>query len=418
MTAPRFLSYCTTALTFAFWCALLFLVWRAHGWFDWLGIDYGFFWAAARAFLASGPVAAYDLQMLTVQIQPLAAYSGQSSDPLRAAPVPYPPLFILLFTPLTLVPPVVGFLLWTFGNLLLALSVIRGLASRWPNRPGVLIPSVLMFFPLGYTLFVGQVTIILLFGLYRAYRALEQSRDFVAGLFAGLLLLKPQYALFLMLVFVLKRRWAALQGMVLVGALIVLSNLALLGLSGLVAYYASWSYAVGFQNVHAIVLPQLMINWRGLLVNFAPGLTEFQGLALTFLLSALTASALLVIWQGAWNPEDRRFAGQFFATMLITLLASHHSHITGAALLVVPGMALAVRKGGPPLLQAILRIGLYSSPLVFLITKSTVLVSISFTALLLVALAIILVHGAFPSKVDPVGHLPCSFHSRPSGAAA
>lgn len=369
-----------------------------RGLFDWLGIDYGLFWAATQAFWSNSPASAYDLQVVTQYVQSLAAYYGQLADALRVGPTPYPPVFVLLFTPFIIPPPTIGFALWTLANAGLALYVLHGLATRFAQWPWGIAAIALTFFPLGYTLFVGQVTVILLFGLYQAYRAFEKGQDFRGGLFTGILLLKPQYAFLFVLVLVFKRRWAAVQGIIVVGIALLLSSLAILGPDGLLKYLGSLNYASGFRSVDPIVYPQQMISWRGVLVNFLPGVSETQGLVLTAVLSAITASALIVVWRGPWNPRDEHFAARVLATTIITLLVGFHSHVHGAALLLVPGLALASSHRCPPLVRAVMRVSLFLPTIIFGLTGWVTLVAIIFASLMLLALGAIVMDIVTPRQ--------------------
>jgi hypothetical protein len=77
------------------------------------------------------------------------------------------------------------------------------------------------------------LTRLLSFGFYRADRSLEGGRDFRAGLWGGALDLKPQYLGFLILVFLFKRRWHTLGGLVVAGLAVLVGSLAIVGQDGL-----------------------------------------------------------------------------------------------------------------------------------------------------------------------------------------
>lgn len=251
------------------WYLFISSVWRELGLFNWLGIDYGLFWAATRAFLFDSPVSAYDLGIVAKYLQPLLDFYGPNSPPLQIGPTPYPPIFLMLFVPFAVLPPVGGFVLWTSANVALAAYVLRGLAARYRSEiPGwLMVPLALTFFPLAYTFITGQVTVLLLFALYQAYGSFEEGRDLRAGLWVSVFLLKPQYAVFLCLVLLLKRRWSAVVGIAAGATVLLVSTLAALGPSGVVTYVKSLSYAAGFRPVDPIVHPEQMISWRGILLN-------------------------------------------------------------------------------------------------------------------------------------------------------
>lgn len=377
---------------FAMWAHAIASIWQSRGLFDWMGLDYAIFRSIAMGLVSGEPASMYDLDSITAHIRPLTAYYGPRADPLKVGPGPYPAVYILPFVPLTMLPPVVGFLVWVLANLALAISVARGLASRFEDQSWGLVATAVLFFPVTYALLLGQVTIILLFGLYRAYRAFEEGRDFRAGLWTGLLLLKPQYVFFLAIVLLFTLRWRTLAGMTAAGLVILLSSVAIVGPAGLQAYLATVRSMAGFREVHPIIFPDQMINWRGLLVNFLPpGASESLGLQLTLALSVITAGTLPVIWRRGWgDPTGEHFAARFLATMIVTMLVSFHNHIHGAALLLVPGMALAARGGGPRPLPSLFLASLYVPLAVFSLTGSTRLVAWTFLALMLATLVVLL----------------------------
>src|SRR5438876_10033606 len=207
----------------------------------------------------------------------------------------------------------------------------------------------------------------MLAAIYGAYLAFERGDELQAGLLTGVLLLKPQYAVAVVAVLLLKRRWTALAGVGGVALLLVVSSAVLLGTDGLRVYAESVRAVAGFRAVEPGVYPEYMISWRGMLANLLPTVSEAAGLGLTAALTLLTFCALPLIWRGPWEPRSPQFARRFLATLLVAMLTSFHNHVYGAALLLVPGMALvAANIAGKPL-QMLLRVGLFVPPLLFLL---------------------------------------------------
>jgi hypothetical protein len=352
-----------------------------------LGCDYGVLWAASRAVAMGNPIAAYDLDALKTYSAPLAAFSSDATE-IHVLPSPYPPVFFLALSPLTALEPPASLIVWSLVNLVLTVLVVWQLATRYSRRPLAATVIVTAFlFPLAHTLLLGQVTGLMLFALYRAYRGLEEGREFRAGLWIGTMLVKPQYALVLILVLLFKRRWSALTGVAAVGSLLMATTVAVLGLDGVGAYVASLRSVSGFRAVTPGIHPEYMISWRGLLVNVLPqGVTEAQGLALTLVLSIASLALIPVLWRGAWDPGDSRFAARMLATMVITMLVSFHNHAYGALLLLVPALGLAWRPASRRLLHRVLQAALFTPPIVFFTTGSLVTVGLELLALMLIGL--------------------------------
>jgi hypothetical protein len=157
----------------------------------------------------------------------------------------------------------------------------------------------------------------------------------------------------------------------------------------------------------------MMINWRGLLINLLPfDVTEAQGSALVAVLGGLTVCSLPLIWRGRWDPSAPRFAVQFMATIVVTLLASPHSHGHGATLLLVPAAVAAARHAGPRLLQRTLRLAIFVPVLVFAATRTAALANMSVTYLLLLMLGVTLVAEASDLLARRAGRSPASASPR------
>jgi hypothetical protein len=390
------------------WCVGVALFWlatiaRSGGIFvGSLSVDFRSFWAATQAFLTISPVAAYDMPTLNRIIQHLAGYGGGGAA-LMAAPAPYPPPFFLIFAPFALVWPPLGFVGWTLLNLALAILAIRPFL-RTATSPWIVGIMAVLFFPLAFSLYAGQPSGILLFGLAQVYRSLQAEQDWCAGLWLGVLLLKPQYAIGLVLVLLLKRRWRALAGAALAGAILAVLSLALIGVPGLLTYRSLLDEIAGFRSAPAGIAPNIMISWRGFLLNVLPGLTDLQGVMCTLVISALTLLMLPLLWREPWRPQDNAFDARMLATMIITLLAAYHSHIYGATLLLVPGASIAV-KHSQPLLRWLLIGGALAPPFLLLVSSSTIIVATFLTLLMAATLATILGQSSNEMRFGRLGEI-------------
>lgn len=353
-----------------------------------LTVDFRSFWVATQAFLTTGPAAVYDMTTLNHIIQRLGGQGGAVAGALVAAPAPYPPPFFLIFAPFALVAPALGFGLWTLFNLALAAFAVWPLVQT-ARSPWLALVAALVFFPLAISLYAGQPSGLLLFALYQGYRSLRREEEFRAGLWLGVLLLKPQYVFGLALVLLFKRRWSALIGLGVAGTVLAAASLALVGVQGLMAYRTLLSSAAGFRSAPARIAPNIMISWRGFLLNVLPGLNDRTGLLLTLVCSALTVLLLPILWRGPWRPRETAFEVRFLATMMITLLAAYHSHIYGATLLLVPGAQLAISdaRGG---VRRLLLLALLAPPFILLVSGSTIAVAVVLVGLMVALLGTIL----------------------------
>ena len=391
--SPRGIITAAIAINVVFWVVQTAIEWSRFGLFYVLGVDWSRFWGAAKAFIHAGPSSGYDLTAIAHYMQPFYSYyaSNIADMALKVGPAPYPPIFLAIFAPFTVPPPPIGFLLWTAANLLLAFPVARSLAAHFPaNQRRLMTALLLLFYPFGMALFVGQMVIILLFAFWRGYLALEEGGDLRAGAWFGLLLMKPQYAATLMLVLLVKRRWSAIGGAIASGFGLLVTSLAVGGVSGVIAYVRM--ILIDYPNYSGglAISPQGMISWRALVLNMEPDVSKIPGLVLTAVLSVISLVMLAIIWRGDWNPNVPRFHNQMLATMLVSLLVAYHSQVHGAVLLMVPGALIAARETSESFLKKIMVVSVFAPPFVIAVSAivqgNAGMVSLLFLPLMIFAL--------------------------------
>lgn len=387
-----------------FWAACAIHELWVRGLFVDLGGDWASFWGATQAFERQSPAAGYHLPAIAAATRPLSAFAHDGARGARIGPAPYPPIFLDFFSFFTAPPPVVGYLLWTAVSAIVALLVFRRLAARAHlQSPWLYALFLVSSFPVMMALFVGQVVSILLVCVLLACLDFEDGRELRAGFWVGLLALKPQYAPCLVLVILLKRRWAALAGVSLGGGTVLVASLITGGLSGVVAYgrelatsYPSYAGSLG-------VDPRGQLSWRSVVAMTLPGLGSGWSLALVIVLSLLTILTLPLIWRGPWSPHSDDFALRFLATLAVTLLVAYQSQPHGAALLLIPGVLVASKSRSSALLPLLFCSAIAAAPWIglasALILGNLWLVSLAITGVLVSV--VILTLGRVRWTVDP-----------------
>ncbi len=407
LRSPRGYLGAAVVINAIFWAIRIGVEWSLLGLFYVVGVDWSRFWGAAKAFIHSGPSAGYNLGAIAHYMQPMSSYyaSNVSDMSLKVGPAPYPPIFMAIFAPFTLPPPPVGFLLWTLANLLLAVPVARALSRHFPVEQRRLMTILLLLsYPLMMALFVGQMVVILFFGFWKGYEALQRGDDLRAGAWFGLLLMKPQYAAVLMLVLLMKSRWRAIAGATASGFGLLVSSLLVGGVGGVIAYVRM--ILVDYPNYSGglAISPQEMISWRGLVLNLEPDVGKMTGLVVTGALSIISLLLLLVIWRGPWNPRVPRFHNQMLATMLVTLLVAYHSQVHGAVLLIVPAALIAAGEAGSSLVKKAIVVSIFAPPVVVsfsaVVQGNAGMISLFYLPLMIIALAA-LFKNDWPSSDDP-----------------
>ncbi len=307
-----------------------------------VGYDYGLYQAQVAALWSGDPTAIYRPDVLDHYHQLLAVYTSAPQERLPSGAVPYPPVFAWLFTPFTVPNPPIGFAVWTAVNLVALVALAWRLARFFPPGDRLWVGLLFAASPAVWTtLYLGQPMILLAWVVTEAYIALRSGRDLRAGLWIAALVFKPQYAVLIGLLMLWKRRWKTVAGAGVGVAIVLLASILVAGLPALLAYPASLADYTGFRgSAGTLDLPELMINWRSLVLVLMPGLGTRSGLALTLALSLATIVAVAVAWRGPWSPDDRSFPVRATVLLLATLLANYHSHQYGMLLLAAPVASL------------------------------------------------------------------------------
>jgi hypothetical protein len=230
-----------------------------------------------------------------------------------------------------------AYLAFLSANLIVLAVLIRilgplfsPLAQVWSLLP---VATVVCFLPVSIALIEGQDSLILS-ALFAAAVAAEYAQeDLKAGVLLGMTLFKFQYALPVVLLFLVWKRWRFLAGFAISGVAVVGISVWLTGFSGLVTYArsilamsAKYSSANGLlYGIHLDGMP----NLRGLAYMLTGG-----SISATHWI-VLVGSSVVVVWGALKRPS-------LPGALLTAMLVSYHQVISDASLLVLPiGMVLA-----------------------------------------------------------------------------
>ena len=331
----RGLFFAFSLISVAFYVARFWVVLAAGELFHRLGFDWSLFYAQAMAVRAGAGASMYDQAQIDLYIEPLIRYYGGPATALNGWPQPYPPWLAAVLVPFTWPPAPIGFALWLGVSILAALFLAYRVWQLVPElgRVGAAL-AVLAAVPVAWGLFLGQPTVLLAVPVSEMLVSFRARKDFRAGLWLAVLLLKPQYALLFGVFILWKQRWHAVAGAVLGGLVFILIGVLAAGVPSLLRFPAAVAELSDLKN--AIAGPNVMMNWRAIVLAARPGIGEELGLSLVWGLSLLTMLASLLLWRGKWEPESPSFGARFCALTLGALVGSYHSHLHGAALLIVP----------------------------------------------------------------------------------
>ncbi len=299
---------------------------------DLRGPDFFSFYAAARLFLARGGSAVYDLALQsTYQDQITAQWA-----PLKFVLLPYihPPYVTPLLAPLGLLPYRQAYVAFGLLNLVL-IALVIALLVRSTNLPrfqaAMLGALALGYLPLFVVLLQGQTDMLVLLPLAGAYLAWIRGRTGWAGVFTGLAMIKPNLLLILPVLFVARREWRAVAGLLAVSAALVLTAFLISGHGEFATYVGLVSGWAAGSNQAWPITGQTVYSLRGALEAMPGG--RLPALAVLTVLLILVGLAL------SWRPHVARL--DFALAVAAGVALSPYQNLHDLSLLVLPGIVLA-----------------------------------------------------------------------------
>ena len=326
-------------------CVLTFFAWgisiaMGHGLTDAsgniIGADFLTFYTAGKFFLKGRMMELYN-------IAAQAAFQKNLLAPVSFNAVcyfNYPPFTTLFCAPFALGNYLTGLILWWGAGLLaLALSLHllrRELMALRVRSTGRLFLMSFLFFPTIAWFLYGQDTALTLLLYTIAFVMLRRENDLAAGLALGLLLYKPQLAIAVGMVLIIKWRWRALiGGLVSVGIWIAIG----FAISPLVMkeYLRLIPYLFELQRRHDLVATWGYHNFYGFAALLFDG---FWKKGADILASLLTIGGILTVaflwWPIDWKPGTRTWDMRLAATLALGLLISAHLYLYDLMLLLLP----------------------------------------------------------------------------------
>lgn len=247
MKRSRLASWCLAAIVVQ---ALVVLGWLTtyRGLYDPrgmpLGNDFAAFWFAARWTLQHPAVEAYDVATMTVY------QHGQWTGLVGMYAWVYPPAFLLVVLGFGLLPYVAAFVVWTVTTLAAWLAGIRqNLRDRTSWWLVAAFPGLWLGLGQGQNQFLTAALAALGLGLLR-------RRPVWAGVFIGLLAIKPHLALLFPVALVAARAWRTIAAAAVTAVTVTLLPAAVLGWDTLLAWRDSMGWVAA--SISSRTLPVWM----------------------------------------------------------------------------------------------------------------------------------------------------------------
>ena len=363
--------------------AVIVVGWIAFGWLELaangatsISLDFRIFWAAARLAILGAPLEAFDTARL-------AAMHGTSGE--GWMPWAYPPAFMVALMPLGGLHFALALAVFT------ALSAAAMLAAARPLAQGILPLWLALALAPAYlpSFLMGQTAVLWTAGLMAALACLASGRPVLAGVFIGLLTLKPQLGLLIPVALIAGGHWRCIASATLTALVLALA-------ATLVTGPGYWPLMVEMMQVHFdIVRGTAAENARMISVYAALaglGLSEPLALALQWSVTALAALAVALAWASPRICADLRAA-----TLLIAILLSQpylwyyeSALLAPAALFLIRARVLSLTHLPGLLLLAAMWLGLGPAILVQFLSGVEVSLRMVFAPILLLTLAVTL----------------------------
>jgi hypothetical protein len=184
----------------------------------------------------------------------------------------------------------------------------------------------LWFAPLGIALYQGQSSLLIMLFYCLTFVSLKQGREFRAGLWQGLALLKFQFAIPFALIFFFRRKWRFIAGFVTTAAAVGVLSLVAVGFEGVWSYFRLLLTAAGSPNQTLLGSAVEMATLQG----FVHALLGKEFTAGTISLIVGCSSGFLILstaW--VWKRQEQsgpahRFDLMFAAAIVVSLVTGAH----------------------------------------------------------------------------------------------
>lgn len=290
-------------------------------------MDFISFWAASKLSLAGTPLAAYDIAAHNQVQLTIGQFDG-------LMPFPYLPPYLLLVTPLALIPYSASAIVWLVGTFALYVAAARRVSPS-AGRLAAAFPPVLVNGMIGQNgLLTGAIFI--------SGMNLLERRPILAGLLLGCLIIKPQLAILLPLAFAAGGHWRAFFGA-------AASSLALLLVALLVFGVESYILFAKMMPLYASIATDGLVGWHKMASVYASmrlaGATAAIAWSGHILIGCAASLAVWKIWR-----SDAELGAKTAVLASASVLISPYIYIYDTVLLLLPFLWLIRNKEDPRLL--------------------------------------------------------------------
>lgn len=302
-----------------------------------LGTDFRGYYASAQIALKYGFSQVYDQELQNEFQDNLLMHcpDGSFSPPLLHVSMPYLPVFVLLFVPLTLFGYTTSYLFFSILNLVVLAAYLLRFYKALGIKPSFY--KLLEWFvclPVLSNLVLGQMNIFLVVCFGEFILASLNGKQVRSGGWLAGMMIKPYTLILLLPGLAVSQRWRVLFGFA-VGVVTVFgSSILLAGVDGIIA---SLNLAIRFAGSLIHTGPSMM-NWRALALNLKALLPDWLSWGIAIFGMAVVTAIILREWYQFKPEKGNRFFLLALSTLAATFTLSWHSHFY-LMLLLIPILA-------------------------------------------------------------------------------
>ena len=301
-----------------------------------IGGDYPAFYTAGQI-IADGK--ADTLYSLSQQRAYQKEFVGEDSGVL---PFAYPPHFALVYAPLSQLPFRISYAVHTLAMvaaLALACLLIQRLYPQLIASPYLLFFVAFTAYPIFRAVFGGQNTALSILLIVLCWYHVLHNKHYQAGIFLGLLLFKPQFALPLAGLFFLSGRWRVWVSGAATGIVLFAVSSVLMG----PAWFVDWFELIGtFSGADVRFNFAELVSWQGF-SQAVMGAGDGVAVALGWGLSVATVIAVSWVWYAGGQKAD--FNAQLALAVPCILLVSPHTLYYDGGILLIAVVVLLNKLG-------------------------------------------------------------------------
>jgi hypothetical protein len=298
---------------------------RSSRYCAYLGTDFRGYYAVAQIARQSGFADLYN-QRTQEQYQAALSYrcpDGSYTPPLLWVSMPYLPVFVLIFIPLTFIDFTAAYFLWVTFNLAAVILYLRRFVSALGGKMNFIhILQWALCAPLFSNLVLGQMNVFLMVCLGEFVLAAIRERRYWSGLWLGGMLVKPHTLILLLPGLLLHKTWKTLLGFAGSALGILVVSVFLAGWDGV---WSSVRMAAGFAGPLIQTGPAMM-NFRALALNLESFLPVRLAWVVAICGMGLVAGFTLYMWKRYSSPTHLGFVILILTTLAATFAITWHSH--------------------------------------------------------------------------------------------